>query len=60
MSPAPSLGGNAISSAGDLAFMNGHPDPEWRSYVDDDDDDDYVAPDPFALPLPKPAEQDDR
>jgi len=34
------------------------PEQEWRSYVDDEDGDEYLAPDPFALPLPTPPEQE--
>ncbi|MFJ9786250.1 hypothetical protein ACIRSS_42235 [Amycolatopsis sp. NPDC101161] len=34
------------------------PEQEWRSYVDDEDVDEYLAPDPFALPLPTPPEQE--
>jgi hypothetical protein len=31
----------------------GQSDDEWRSYVDDEDDgEEFLAPDPFALPLP--------
>jgi hypothetical protein len=56
--------GNAVSTGCDPAFMNSrsdNPDPEWRSYVDDEDqDEEYLAPNPFALPLPRPTEQENK
>jgi hypothetical protein len=50
-----------MSAGRDQVFMASEPDlpeQEYRSYVDDEDEDDYLAPDPFALPLPAQPEQE--
>jgi len=55
--------GNAMYAGSDQVFMYSGsevPQQEYRSYVDDEDSDEYLAPDPFALPVPTPPEQEDK